>query len=634
MSVTRFVPSIECIHCHKVVATRELNLHIREKHNFARDFQALYARNLGHHDGSHRPAASPRSSTGNLTSAPSESSNTLSTESDLTLSTVSSTWFSVWQQQNPVRPPAPTTIDDIALSRNHRTDSPQTSTQHLRNSVRFQVQDLVDEFEGLDAAARQACIKGMRCMPIFPTLYAHVFTHLNLCVPDKPNLLVDLEKMRRDWVSRDNMWCLMNFKAIKDMLSGLMSRAQVELHVCNQSLTSRSRLHALDIQDIGALIASCSTDSHATSQLLTLRDDRAQSMLDLLQTLLVMKSDQLEGWYKCRFLDTIIRLSRKSGHFPRSLQLRRIDNLEPTSLHGGSGVISKGELLGRFVAVKEIQAVGRTTEQFLKDFSNEAVVWCHIQHASCLPFYGVFHLNDGAPRTCLVSPWMKNGHLNAYLKRTDADRAPLVLDIARGLEYLHGMQPTIVHGDLKGVNILVTSSGRACLADFGLATTQDSQAQLQTTTISVAGTPSFMAPELLEARANAHLLSALDRRPCDIFAFGCICYEMYNGIRPFWGLSPQAVDANFVMGSRPSRPTDNVCLQRGLDADMWDFIQNLWHQDPKLRATAIQASLWMSHKMHMAGKSTDRPPAEMEWDLDFLTECTTELTDFDPLSLA
>ncbi|KAG1864242.1 hypothetical protein DFJ58DRAFT_743669 [Suillus subalutaceus] len=248
------------------MAARELNLHIREKHNLARDFQALYARNSGYHGGPHRPAASPQSSTGNLTSTPSESTNTLSTESDLTLSTISSTRFSVWLQQNPVRPRAPTTIDDIALSRNHRTDSPKISTQHLRNSVRFQVQDLVDEFEGVDAAARQACIKGMRCMPIFPALYAHVFTHLNVCPRQA--------EMRRDWLSRDNMWCLINFKAIKDALSGLMNQAQVELHVCNQSLTGQSRLHALDIQDIGALIASCSTDPHATSQLITLKDDK------------------------------------------------------------------------------------------------------------------------------------------------------------------------------------------------------------------------------------------------------------------------------------------------------------------------------------------------------------------------
>ena len=102
-----------------------------------------------------------------------------------------------------------------------------------------------------------------------------------------------------------------------------------------------------------------------------------------------------------------------SSEFPRNLQLRQIDHLEPTHLHGGFGAIFKGELLGRVVAVKEIQAAGRTVEQFLKvgtvltyprkfqshhcpqDFSTEGVVWCHIQHTSYLPFYGMFHLNDG-----------------------------------------------------------------------------------------------------------------------------------------------------------------------------------------------------------------------------------------------
>lgn len=109
--------------------------------------------------------------------------------------------------------------------------------------------------------------------------------------------------MRGDWVSRGSMWCLMNFKVIKDVLSGILTQVsacspplciecgpadlvqtQVELHVCNQYLTGQSRLHALDIQDIGALIASFSTDSCATSQLTELKDDKAQSMLDLLQT--------------------------------------------------------------------------------------------------------------------------------------------------------------------------------------------------------------------------------------------------------------------------------------------------------------------------------------------------------------
>jgi hypothetical protein len=159
--------SVECMQCHKVVARWELSHHIRKEHLLStRGFQASHARN--YHDAPNPPTASPRSSTGELTSAPSESSNTLSTESDLTLSTATTTRSSTWQQQNSVQPPAPTTIDDIALSRNHLTDLSQTFTQHIHNSVRFQVQDLVDEFEGLEAAVRQACIKEIWRMPIFP----------------------------------------------------------------------------------------------------------------------------------------------------------------------------------------------------------------------------------------------------------------------------------------------------------------------------------------------------------------------------------------------------------------------------------------------------------------------------------
>ncbi|OAX40921.1 kinase-like protein [Rhizopogon vinicolor AM-OR11-026] len=624
------VHSIECIQCHQVVKRREYHRHVREKHCgpfFAKNIQALNARDFGAHQSAASPVTSGRSARRSSRVGTPEPSNPLSKKSDL-----APTRFSVWQQTNPVQLPLPTTIDDIALSynHNHRTDSPQTSAQHLSNSVRFQVQDLVYRFKSLDTTARQECIGGVLCMPIFPMLYAYVFTHLKLCAPDKPNLLVNLEKMRSDWASQGSVWCLLHFKTIKDHLTGLMKQAEVKSHVCNQALTSKSRLHTLDIQDIGALIASSSMNSGGSSTLFMLRGDEAQFMLDLLQTLLVMKSGQLEAWYKHRLLDAIIRLSRKSGRFPRSLQLRRIDNPEPTSFHGGFGVIFKGELLGRVVvAMKEIQAAGRTVEQFLNDFSNEAVAWYHTQHANCLPFYGIFHLNDsGASRTFLVSPWMENGHLNAYLQQhPNVDRAPLVLDIAQGLAHLHGMQPTVVHGDLKGANILITPSGRACLADFGFATTQDSPVQLQTTTTS------FIAPELLEPRRNTSTLP-VDKRPCDIFAFGCICYEMYNGAHPFWYLDLSAMGAQLMLGNRPSRPMDEMCIRRGLDDDMWDFIQNLWHQNPKVRATASQASLWISLKMHMTGKSTDRPPTEMEWNLDFLTECTTEPTDFDPLSLA
>ena len=104
------------------------------------------------------------------------------------------------------------------------------------------------------------------------------------------------------------------------------------------------------------------------------------------------------------------------------------------------------------------------------------------------------------------------------------------------------MQPTIIHGDLKGVsgrdiplngelkrlqaNILITSSGRACLADFGIAVVRLSQVQM-TTTFDPRGTRYFMAPEFLRASlGSADDMKKLDRRRCDMYAFACVCYEV------------------------------------------------------------------------------------------------------------
>jgi len=79
------------------------------------------------------------------------------------------------------------------------------------------------------------------------------------------------------------------------------------------------------------------------------------------------------------------------------------------------------------------------------------------------------------------------------------------------------------------LNIFITASGRACLADFGLATLEDSQVSVATTVHGIYGTAGYMAPELIsvwEDPNGATLLARLDRRRSDMFAFGCITYEV------------------------------------------------------------------------------------------------------------
>ncbi|KAG1751323.1 kinase-like domain-containing protein, partial [Suillus paluster] len=342
-------------------------------------------------------------------------------------------------------------------------------------------------------------------------------------------------------------------------------------------------------------------------------------------------------------VNAVIRLSRKSGRFPQNLQLCHVQDLRSTELCGGYGLIYEGKLHGRLVAVKKVREGRRSSHQFHKEFSNEAVVWYYVRHRNCLPFYGVYVFDDdsGLRTWCLVSPWMAEGHVKDYLQRNpDTDRLPLILDVARGLEYLHSMEPAVSHGDLKGVSVslcirrsisLITSSGRACLADFGIVMVRDSHVQLTTTTPGVAGTTYFMAPELIDARSDPDRLQRLDKRRCDMYALGCVCYEMYTGMVPFQGLGPAIAGIRVLLEERPARPSE-VC--QGLDDDMWSFIEALWKHTPTERPTATEACKKISDKMESQGKDTVRQSTEVEWDVRFLADAAVTMVTEDPFALA
>jgi serine/threonine protein kinase len=76
------------------------------------------------------------------------------------------------------------------------------------------------------------------------------------------------------------------------------------------------------------------------------------------------------------------------------------------------------------------------------------------------------------------------------------------------------------------VNILISQSHRACLADFGLATTKDTMSFMITTTITTrtTGTLRWQAPELLDPDLDEHKCN--NSSATDIYAYGCVCYEV------------------------------------------------------------------------------------------------------------
>ncbi|KAK7049954.1 Rho guanine nucleotide exchange factor [Paramarasmius palmivorus] len=271
-------------------------------------------------------------------------------------------------------------------------------------------------------------------------------------------------------------------------------------------------------------------------------------------------------------LKAVLRLSRQSNLYPQCLTIR---NVKPLGEHpvasGGFGEIWMGAIEGseEVVCLKVVKLYQRSNiENVLKNFVREAIVWGQLEHPNLLPFLGLFFLGESKQRLCLISPWMENGNLTQFLDRTprtEVNHRQLVWDVANGLQCLHHMK--IIHADLKGANILVTRYGRAAVSDFGLSYVAEGEVLRMTSSSALlGGTIRWLAPELLSRESRPSYKT-------DIYAFGCVCYEIYTGFCPFYNLrSDAAVILQVIKGDRPSRPNDLL----ELDDDVWALMHQCW----------------------------------------------------------
>ncbi|KAF8142446.1 kinase-like domain-containing protein, partial [Mycena galopus ATCC 62051] len=238
---------------------------------------------------------------------------------------------------------------------------------------------------------------------------------------------------------------------------------------------------------------------------------------------------------------------------------------EHVSFPGGFGDVHRAMYQGRPVALKHMRMFQDTDQgDIRRRFCREALVWQRLRHLYIVPLIGI-DTENFPPSLCLVSPWMKNGTVNTYLKGRDGDSRQrtvnrLIREIVQGLAFLH--DEGVVHGDLRGANILVSDAGNACLTDFGLTVLVDTSASQ---TRNGGGCVRWMAPETFENHP---------RTPAsDIYAFACVCLELYTGYPPFHGvlfLDP-AVIFQVAQGNRPNRPAGNV-----IPDCVWEIMQKCW----------------------------------------------------------
>ncbi|KAG6826417.1 hypothetical protein H0H92_015863 [Tricholoma furcatifolium] len=305
-------------------------------------------------------------------------------------------------------------------------------------------------------------------------------------------------------------------------------------------------------------------NEEAHERLLLSRKVVTQSGLDVV--LQYFKDTKLLSPTSGSLIVVVQQLVKETGGLPARFDLGDVTVSGLAKARGGSADIYQGYIQGKNVCIKKIRRTKDTLDKVSENISNEVILCGYLPaHPNILSLLGVYRERD---IHSLVYPWMENGDLTLYLKRCpDSNRIQLLHDVSLGLQFLH--ERSIVHGDLKGTNILVDDSERACIADFGLSSILPSQG----------GTPYCQAPELLLGEYNT--------KASDIYAFGCLAYEVFAGKQPFTEtFNRSLVMIKVLEGHRPKRPDNSPIWNTwGLTRtdDLWTMIEDGWKANPAER---------------------------------------------------
>ena len=245
-------------------------------------------------------------------------------------------------------------------------------------------------------------------------------------------------------------------------------------------------------------------------------------------------------------------------------QIDRYEVIAPLG-QGAMGEVyrARDSRLGREVAIKILPAAFSTDAERLRRFDQEARAAGTLNHPNVLAIYDV-GAHGGAP--FVVSELLEGETLRDRLAGSALPIRKVIeygVQVARGLAAAHAKG--IVHRDLKPENLFVTADGHVKILDFGLAKLRrpegleggaDSLMGTLTNTGLILGTVGYMAPEQVRGEATDHRT--------DIFALGCVLYEMATGARAFHRVSPVETMYAILRDDPPDFPAEVKAAAPGL----------------------------------------------------------------------
>ncbi|GMH05694.1 hypothetical protein Nepgr_007534 [Nepenthes gracilis] len=194
--------------------------------------------------------------------------------------------------------------------------------------------------------------------------------------------------------------------------------------------------------------------------------------------------------------------------------------------HGAFGPVYKAQMVtGETVAVKVLATDSKQGE---REFQTEVKLLGRLHHRNLLNLVG-YCAEKG--KNILIYVYMSNGSLSSHLYGENKEslswdlRVHILLDVARGLEYLHdGAVPPVIHRDIKSSNILLDQSMRARVADFGLSREEIANGHA----CNLRGTFGYLDPSYISTRTFT--------KKSDVYSYGVLLFELISGRNPQQGL--------------------------------------------------------------------------------------------------
>ncbi|KAF7974108.1 hypothetical protein HWV62_13435 [Athelia sp. TMB] len=276
------------------------------------------------------------------------------------------------------------------------------------------------------------------------------------------------------------------------------------------------------------------------------------------------------------------------------------------------------------VAVKVLRGVTEKEElleKIKKRLLREIRVWMPLDHPNITPFLGV--VEGLGPLSAMVSHYCSKGNINQYIiDNPNEDRLKLIIGIASGLAYLHSLD--LLHGDLKGHNVLIDDEGSPRLADFGKSRVVERRGF----TTAFTGTARYMAPELTvisddivepvtvtgdggsDSSSSSVVLDPMITKQSDVYAFSMVVLEILTSKLPFFYLRQEHLVVILTQdGKRPDRAR---CAPTQFADEMWKFMEDCWDHDPskrpKMEATIPRLQEMQANRLRVAW---DEPTPEI-----------------------